>query len=72
MKQYVFDLAINADEYMMLYAGTVRDVVATSRTGERVRFPGNLLRKFVLHNGVNGTFEITVNANNKFQAIRRL
>lgn len=58
--------------YESYYHGTVREVVAVSVDGRRLRFPANILQSFVLHDGVNGLFEIEFNQDNKFVAIRRI
>lgn len=65
-------LAIPADEFQRLYRGTARDVVAVAESGETVRFPGNILRSQVLHDGVHGRFRIEFDASGKFRAIERL
>lgn len=58
MVSHRFALNIPADRYQNLYAGSVRDVIAVSDRGVRVRFPGKLLHRFVTHAGINGMFEI--------------
>lgn len=58
--------------YESYYQGAVREVVAVSVDGRSLRFPANILQSFVLHDGVNGLFEIEFNQDNKFVAIRRI
>ena len=69
MPAIIVDLAIPADEYVALYKGVVKDVVATARDGRVLRFPANILQRFVTRDGVYGTFTIHFDANNKFQTI---
>lgn len=72
LKQLIFDLHIPAERYVALYAGQVREVQARSLDGASLRFPGNILRPFVSHEGVHGRFRISFDENNKFQAIEKI
>jgi Protein of unknown function (DUF2835) len=65
-------LAIPADEYIALYQGSVRDVVARAHDGRVVRFPARILQPFVTHQGVYGRFAIRFDADNRFSGISRL
>ena len=65
-------LNIPANVIHSYYSGTVREVVATTLDGRVVRFPANILRPFVTHDGVQGEFAIEFDANHKFVAIHRL
>lgn len=66
------NLAISADEFQRLYEGNVKTVLAQSIDGRRIRFPANILRPFVLHTGVQGTFQIEFDDENRFSSIARL
>lgn len=65
-------LSIPADEYVALYQGSVRDVVARARDGRTVRFPARILQPYVTHEGVHGRFMIRFDASNRFAGISRL
>jgi Protein of unknown function (DUF2835) len=65
-------LAIPADEMLRLYTGSAREVVARAENGKVVRFPGNILRSELNHDGVYGRFQIVFTADGKFQRISRL
>ncbi len=65
-------ISISTDEFMKLYSGVAQDVVTTARDGRTIRFPANILRPFVLHDGINGWFRIYFDEENKFQKIERL
>jgi hypothetical protein len=65
-------LSIPADEYVALYQGSVRDVVARARDGRTVRFPARILQPYVTHQGIHGRFVIQFDANNRFAGISRL
>ena len=66
------DLKISRDEYLRWYRGTARSVIAKSRDGRKVSFPADALQGFVSHSGVNGTFAIHFDHNNKLQKVERL
>lgn len=68
----VVELKVSAGDYLAHYQGIARAVVTTDIHGKSVRFPSGILRPFVSHNGIRGTFEITFDANNKFKNIRKL
>lgn len=71
MRSLVVDIHIAAEDYLTLYQGMARDVVANARDGRVVRFPANILRDFVTHDGVHGTFLIFFDDDNKFKDIAR-
>ncbi|MEM7279044.1 MAG: DUF2835 family protein [Pseudomonadota bacterium] len=64
-------LAISADEYVRVYAGSARNVLASSSDGQTVRFPAHVLRPFVLHDGIFGNFVIRYQSDGKFFDIRK-
>lgn len=72
MPQLRFRLNIPAEEYRAYYAGTAKDVVTTSFSGQTVQFPANILRPFLTHNGIQGEFILFVDDNNKVETIKKL
>lgn len=72
MQTVVVNLSIPADEYQRLYQGVVRDVLARSVDGRRIRFPAAILRPYVTHTGISGRFQIVFDEHNRFQTIKRL
>lgn len=72
MNSIIVDLHIPADDYVRLYQGAARTVHARSRDGRSVQFPAMILRQFLTHEGISGTFEIQFDANRKFSGVRRL
>lgn len=66
------NLLITPDEYQRLYQGVVRDVLAQSIDGRRVRFPAAILRPYVTHSGISGRFRIVFDEQNRFQAIEKI
>lgn len=71
-RTFVIDLAISSDEFIRLYQGTARAVVARARNGQSVQFPANALTRFVLHDGVHGSFRLVIDTRNKLQSIERI
>lgn len=71
MQRVTVRLNISSERFQAYYQGMVDSVVATTQDGRTVKFPARVLRTFLTYQGVQGTFEITFNANLKFQAIRR-
>ena len=65
-------LHIPAHEYQEFYSGTARHVAATASDGRTIRFPANILRPFINHDGIHGEFVIEFDDNNKFVAINRI
>ncbi len=65
-------LDISADEYVRVYQGTAKYVVAKSHDGRTVRFPVNILQRFLTHDGIQGVFMLRHDANHKFVSIERL
>ena len=65
-----FRLAISAEDYLAYYQGSAQEVVVRSDDNRIVRFPASAIRKFVTHDGIFGSFEISFDENNKLIAIR--
>lgn len=71
MNSVYVDIVIAPDEFERLYGGAVTDVVCQSRDGRRVRFPGNILRRFVTREGIRGSFRIEFDAKMRFVQIEK-
>lgn len=72
LKSIVVSLVISAEEFQRLYEGSAKTVFAQSIDGRSICFPAGILRPFVLHNGIRGTFQINFDEDNRFQSIQRL
>ena len=64
-------LSISAREYLLLYKGVARNVLATARDGRRVRFPAKILQRFVTREGVQGHFSIHFSEDGHFLGIEK-
>jgi hypothetical protein len=67
-----FTLRIPSDEYLAYYEGSARAVVVNSSDGRNIQFPAEHLRRFVTHDGIQGTFEMEFDEKNKFVNVRRI
>jgi hypothetical protein len=72
VRSIIVPLKIYPDEFQRLYEGNVRDVSARSIDGLSVRFPANILRPYVTHAGIVGTFTIHFSDENKFHSIEKI
>lgn len=71
-RSLIIRLAIPAEEFVRLYSGEARDVIALAETGETVRFPGSVLRGEVTHDGVYGRYRLSYDGDGRFVSIARL
>ena len=72
MARYIFDLNVSAADVKALYRGDINTVRAEDREGRWVQFGAAVLRRFVSHGGVHGTFAVYVDDNNKITRIERI
>lgn len=68
----IVDLRISADEFLRHYKGSARHVSCHARDGRRVQFPTAILQRFVSHDGINGSFKLELDDNNKLIAVSRI
>ena len=68
----IVDLSISADSMRKLYAGRVTSVFAHSRDGRRIRFPVHVLRPYVSHTGVTGSFQLVIDSDSRLQDFLRI
>ena len=68
----IVDVRIDAAEFSRYYYQPGAQVVVQSQDGRTVRFPANLLQRFVTHQGVAGRFVIHYTESGQFSAIERL
>jgi hypothetical protein len=72
MQQIIVDISISPEEWIKLYQGVATDVHTTARDGRSVRFPGRILSRFFLKDGIRGSFRILFDDAGKFVRIERL
>ena len=71
-RKIVFDVHIEPEEYRKLYEGVARNAHVVARDGRRIQFPAKILRPFLTHSGISGSFVIYFDDNHKFKRIDRL
>jgi hypothetical protein len=72
MQDIIVDLRIGKQEWLRMYRGESKLVLAVSRDGRSVQFPANILSPFTSHEGVYGSFRISFDLNGKFQSIEKI
>lgn len=72
MSKLVVSLAIPSEEYIRIYKGTAKTILATTEDGRRVQFPATILQPYVSRAGVYGRFLIEFDSNNRFRSIKQL
>jgi hypothetical protein len=72
MRTVRFNLAISSNNYLSYYQGRARSVSVMADDGSRIKFPAEHLRPFVMHDGVQGRFELVFDDNNRFIALRKI
>ncbi len=63
---------ISPDDYVKAYQAPGKTVWAVDSEGRSIRFPANILRPFVEHDGIHGRFRIEFNELGKFSRIDRI
>ncbi|WP_339339123.1 DUF2835 domain-containing protein [uncultured Oceanicoccus sp.] len=72
MRKVTVDISISADEYVKQYQFSNAVVSTYCRDGRSVRFPANILQRFITHAGVKGSFSIEFDSSGKFTQIHKL
>lgn len=72
MNEIRFRLEISAQEYLRYYQGEVDSVLVTIIGGKTIQFPASALQKHVDQSGVNGSFRILFDNNNKMVSMERI
>jgi len=65
-------LAVSSDQLERWYRGEVDSLQARDNAGRWVRLPVAHLRPYVGHDGLHGTFELTIDDNHRLLSIRQL
>ena len=71
-KHYRFSIQINRQQYLKYYQGAASTVQVYSENGQLLRFPASRLRPFLTHTGIQGRFQLTVSAENRFVELCKL
>lgn len=71
-KHFRFSLQISQEQFLRYYQGSAGAVQVYSECGQRLRFPASRLRPFLTHSGIQGRFQLTVTAGNRFVELKKL
>jgi len=71
-RRFHFTLDLSAAEYLKYYSGRARTVNTTTLEGYVIEFPAINLNPWVSRSGIQGTFMIEFDENNRLQEIKRL
>ena len=71
-RHVIVDIKIDSDEYRKLYEGVASNARVTARDGRKILFPARILQPFLTHSGIQGSFVIYFDEQNKFKGIDRL
>lgn len=63
---------ISSEQYQAYYKGAAKFVRVQTEDGRSLKFPAVNLKQFVMHNGINGHFEIIFDNQNKLLSLKRI
>lgn len=72
MPSVTVELYIEPEEFVRLYEGSARTVVARAEDGRTISFPARILRPYVTGDGVRGRFRIEFGSDNRYRSIERI
>jgi len=71
MNKIIIDIRVSNEEYLKQYQQPNCMVSTISRDGRSIQFPANILKPFLQHSGISGSFCIYFDSNGKFKSISR-
>jgi len=72
MQKMRFSLSISAEQYQSYYRGSARFVKVQADDGRSLKFPASELQQFILHDGIQGRFEIVFDNQHKMVSLTKL
>jgi len=72
MAKVVLNVALPAFKYEAMYAGSAKDLVASSLDGRKVQLPLSAFQRFVTHQGIHGVFEVEFDDTNKLVGVTQI
>jgi len=67
-----FSIQLSYEKYTAYYKGYAEHVVVTAFDGRKIQFPAEILKPYLTHQGINGTFIIYFDDKNKYQSLQKL
>ncbi|MEJ2765566.1 DUF2835 domain-containing protein [Photobacterium sp. MCCC 1A19761] len=72
MRHYTFSMDISYQSYLGHYSGAASTVLVVTDNGLKLQLPASRFRPFLSQLGVKGRFRVTVNAQNRIEAIEQI
>ncbi len=72
MKKLRFSVHITYEQFQAYYQGSAKFVQVTTENNLSLKFPASELQKYLVHNGINGRFEIEFDDKNKLIALNKI
>lgn len=72
MPKAVFSIGLSSDQVLQFYKGLRHRVQVSTADGQSMSIPYNILLKYVTHEGIYGTFEITYESDGTLGELRRV
>lgn len=67
-----FTLNISANDFLAFYQGSAKSVSVVAHNGQRIEFAAKHLQPYLLHDGIHGEFELIIDAQHRFHALKRI
>jgi len=67
-----FNLGISADQFLLVYQGSAKNISTRADDGRIIRFPAQNIKQFLTRDGIYGYFEMELTGTHKFVAIKKL
>jgi hypothetical protein len=68
----VISVNLNKEQVLQYYKGVSTRVQCYDKNGQRMDLPIDIFLKYVTHEGIFGTFEITYDERGKFKCLQRI
>lgn len=67
-----FTIQLSYEKYTAYYKGYAEHVIVTAFDGRKIQFPAEILKPYLTRQGINGTFVIHFDNQNKYQSLERI
>ena len=65
MTRYRFAISVSTEEWLSFYEGAIQNIIVRTFHGLRISIPARNFLPFVTYSGIQGTFDITFNDQNR-------
>ncbi|MCW8936266.1 MAG: DUF2835 domain-containing protein [Gammaproteobacteria bacterium] len=72
MQKMRFSISISSEQYQAYYQGAAKFVRVQAEDGRSLKFPAEKLQRFIMHDGINGRFEIVFDDDHKLVSLERI